>query len=69
MAIRVAIYAVKQAAAWLRSAGRRRRGPSLRAQVAAAFRQIRNGIDDKAVYAKTKDWYRSSGGAWTLCLS
>ena len=48
---------------------RSRRGARVRARVVAAFRAIRDGIDDKAVYAQTKDWYRSSGGDWTLCLS
>ncbi|MDX1487867.1 MAG: hypothetical protein R3268_06690 [Acidiferrobacterales bacterium] len=60
---------VRQAATRLRFRVQRRRGMSLRTQVAAAFRAIRDGIDDKAVYAITKDWYRSSGGDWTLCLS
>lgn len=63
------ISAVRQTAARFRFRVPSRRGMTLRAQVATAFRAIRNGIDDKAVYAITKDWYRSSGGNWTLCLS
>lgn len=63
------VSAVRQTAARFRFRVQSRRGMTLRAQVAAAFRAIRNGIDDKAVYATTKDWYRSSGGDWTLCLS
>lgn len=47
----------------------KRQRQNVRTQVVAAFRKIRYGISDKAVYAITKDWYRSSGGAWTLCLS
>lgn len=66
MTIKHAISALTQAGAQLRSAVQKQR---LRAQVVAAFRKIRNGIDDKAVYAITKDWYRSSGGEWTLGLS
>jgi hypothetical protein len=62
MRIKAAILAVKRVT-------QSRRGARIRAQVAASFRKVRNGIDDKAVYAITKDWYRSSGGAWTLCLS
>ncbi len=69
MTTKGAILAAKEASARLRFTLQRRRGPSLRAQVAAAFRKMRNGIDDKAVYAITKDWYRSSGAEWTLCLS
>jgi hypothetical protein len=63
-----AIPAVKRVSSRLRFSVQRRGGQSLRAQVAAAFRAIRNGINDKADYAQTKDWYRSSGGEWTLCL-
>jgi hypothetical protein len=62
MTIKGAMLAAKRA---LQS----RRGARIRAQVVAPFRTVRNGIDDKAVYAITKDWYRSSGGEWTLCLS
>ena len=62
MTIKGAILAAKRAM-------QSRRGARVRAQVVAAFRKIRNGIDDKAVYAVTKDWYRSSGGEWTLCPS
>lgn len=60
------MLAVKEAIARFRFAVPRQ---SLREQVVAAFRPVRNGINDKAVYAITKDWYRSSGGDWTLCLS
>lgn len=55
----------KRAAALLRFPMQRR---FLRARVVAAFRQA-NGRDEKSTYAVTKEWYRSSGGAWTRRLS
>lgn len=41
---------------------------SLRARVAAVFQEA-NGRDEKTAYARTKEWYRSSGGEWTRGLS
>jgi len=41
----------------------------LRASVAAAFRKIARAVDERTAHRKTKDFYRSSGAAWTRSLN
>jgi len=41
----------------------------LRARVAAAFAKIASAVDARTAYARTKDFYRSSGAAWTRSLN
>ena len=43
---------------------RRNRG-SLRARVEAAFRTMANGCSPATAFARTKDFHRSGGAAWT----
>lgn len=47
------------------------RGPksSARARVAAAFRHNGIAIAERSAHDRTRNWYRSSGGAWTRGLS
>lgn len=59
---------VRRAPAPLHLPVQRRPEPSLRARVVAAFRDA-NGRDEKTAYARTKEWYRASGGEWTRGLS
>jgi hypothetical protein len=33
----------------------------LRARVAAAFREMANGVDERTAYQQTRNWYRSGG--------
>jgi len=42
---------------------------TLRARVAAAFARIAGAVDARTALRKTKDFYRSSGAAWTRSLS
>ena len=42
---------------------------SLRARVAAAFREIARGVDERTAHDRTHDFYRSSGADWARCLS
>jgi hypothetical protein len=39
-----------------------------RRTVAAAFRRMANGVNDKAAYASTVGFYRASGRAWAKRL-
>lgn len=41
---------------------------SVRAQVAASFRTLANGVDTAAAHARTVDFYRSGGMDWARCL-
>jgi hypothetical protein len=41
---------------------------SVRAQVAASFRTLANGVDTSTAHAKTVDFYRSGGMDWARCL-
>jgi hypothetical protein len=41
---------------------------SLRARVAAAFREIGNGVDPKTAYEQTKKFFRSGGSDWARRL-
>ncbi len=41
---------------------------SLRARVAAAFRESGKGVDPKAAYEQTKKWFRSGGTEWARRL-
>lgn len=47
---------------------RQRTRGGLRARVAAAFRSIANGCSPQTAFARTKDFYRSAGAAWTRHL-
>jgi hypothetical protein len=42
---------------------------SLRARVAAAFRQQARGVAAKSAYASTVAFYRATGHAWTNALA
>jgi hypothetical protein len=42
---------------------------TLRARVAAAFGKIAGAVDARTAHRKTKDFYRSSGAAWTRSLN
>ena len=42
---------------------------TLRARVAAAFAKIARAVDARTAHAKTKDFYRSGGAAWTRALN
>jgi hypothetical protein len=42
---------------------------NLRARIAAAFREIARGVDERTAYKQTRDFYRSSGALWTRALS
>ena len=37
--------------------------------VAAAFRKMANGVENKAAYASTVEYYRSSGQEWAKSLA
>jgi hypothetical protein len=39
-----------------------------RRTVAAAFRRMANGVEDKIAYRHTVDYYRSSGKEWAKSL-
>jgi hypothetical protein len=39
-----------------------------RRTVAAAFRRMANGVEDKTAYASTVDFYRASGQEWAKSL-
>ncbi len=41
---------------------------SLRARVTAAFGKIAHGVDERTAHRKTREFYRSSGAAWTRQL-
>ena len=43
--------------------------PMLRERVAAAFAKIAGAVDARTAQRRTKDFYRSSGAAWTLSLN
>ena len=47
----------------------KRRQWNLRARIAAAFRKIARGVDERTAYARTRRFYRSSGAAWARALS
>lgn len=51
------------------TARRKRAGSSLRARIAAAFRKLAHGVDERTAYAQTRDFYRSSGAPWARFLS
>ena len=40
-----------------------------RARVAAAFRKLAHGVDPRTAGARTRNFYRSSGMAWSRSLS
>jgi len=42
---------------------------TLRLRVAAAFARIAGAVDARTAFRKTKDFYRSSGAAWTHSLN
>ena len=42
--------------------------PSVRAELAAAFKKLGRGIDARAAYERAKDFYKSSGHRWTRGL-
>jgi hypothetical protein len=42
---------------------------NLRARIAAAFREIARGVDERMAYEQTRDFYRSSRAAWARALS
>lgn len=42
--------------------------PSLRARVAAAFRGLGKGLDEKATYEQTKRFFRTGGTEWARRL-
>jgi hypothetical protein len=42
---------------------------TLRARVAAAFARIAGAVDARTALRKTKNFYRSSGAAWTRSLN
>jgi len=42
---------------------------TLRGRVAAAFARIAGAVDARTAFRKTKDFYRSSGAAWTHFLN
>jgi len=42
---------------------------TLRSRVAAAFAKIAIAVDARTAYARTKDFYRSSGAAWIRSLN
>jgi len=42
---------------------------NLRARIAAAFREIARGVDERTAYKQTRDFYRSSGAPWARALS
>jgi hypothetical protein len=46
----------------------RRKQRSQRARVATAFREMASGMADKAAYASTVRFYRSSGQEWAKQL-
>ena len=39
-----------------------------RRAVAAAFRKMANGVEDKTAYASTVEYYRASGQEWAKTL-
>ncbi len=41
---------------------------NLRARIAAAFRDIARGVDERTAHERTRDFYRSSGAAWARSL-
>jgi hypothetical protein len=40
-----------------------------RKAVAAAFRKMANGVENKTAYASTVEYYRSSGQEWARSLA
>ena len=40
-----------------------------RKAVAAAFRRMANGVENKTAYASTVDYYRASGQEWAKSLA
>jgi len=38
---------------------------TLRARIAAAFAKIASAVDVRTAHTRTKNFYRSSGAAWT----
>ena len=42
---------------------------TLRARVAAAFAKIAGAVDARTAQRRTRDFYRSSGAAWTRSLN
>ena len=75
MTANAAIHARDKSTTARRTAGRllalvwRGPTPSLRARVAAPFHEIGVGASEKSAHERTKEWFRSSGGAWTHHLS
>ena len=47
----------------------RKRAASVRARVAAAFRNLAHGVDGRTAGDRMKDFYRSSGMQWARCLT
>lgn len=43
--------------------------PNFRARLAAAFRSLGVGVDEKTGFGRTKAFYRDGGGEWTYALS
>ena len=42
--------------------------PLLRARVSAAFAKIASAVDARTAHRRTKEFFRSSGAAWTRSL-
>ncbi len=51
------------------SKGRKLVRLTLRKRVAAAFAKIAGAVDARTAQRRTKDFYRSSGTAWTRSLN
>jgi len=43
--------------------------PNFRARLAAAFRSLGVGVDEKTGFGRTKAFYRDGGGEWTYALT
>ena len=42
---------------------------SIRDQLVAPFIALGSGVEPRAAFPRTREWYRASGGAWTQRLS
>jgi hypothetical protein len=42
---------------------------AVRARVVAAFRRLAHGVEDAVAYARSVEFYRSSGHPWTRSLA
>ena len=43
--------------------------PTLRARIFAAFAKIASAVDERTAHRRTREFFRSSGAAWTRSLS